>query len=159
MILKFNRPVINVSDIDRSLEFYCGILGMVVISDNRMSDPERLPVKEAVEKAIGVPDLDVRYVFIEAPGGPSRFGVGREMELIQWIKPECNPAPPHSNPPVVGVPMAWPAFVVDELQALYDELVSKGVKFRGPLAKFPGNRGLCYAVDPDGYTVELGGTL
>ena len=158
-VLRFNRPVINVSNMEQSLDFYCGKLGMVVVSDNRMSDPVRAPFKTMVEEAIGVPDLDVRFVFIEAPGGGNRLGVGREMELIHWAKPEWKSAPQHPNPPVVGVPMVWPAFVVDNLQALYDDLMSQGVKFRGNLCKLPDGRGLAYAIDPNGYTVELSGTL
>ena len=156
-ILRFNRPVINVSDMDKSLAFYRDILGMEVVSDNLLVDPERT---KALGQAMGVPELEIRWVIIESPGGSSRFGVGREVEIIQFLKPAWKPVSPHPNAAVVGVPIAWPAFSCDNLEALYNELKSKGVKFRGSLMKFAtGDRGLCYAIDPDGYTVELGGTL
>lgn len=159
-VIRFNRPVINVSDMDRSVAFYRDLLGMVVVSDNSMTDPARAQAREELSKAWSIPNVDIRWVIMEVSGGANRLGVGREIELLQFRSPKPKAVPANPNNPVVGPPIAWAAFNVENLQALRDELEKKGVKFRGPTAKFAGgSRGLCYAIDPDGYTVELGGTL
>ncbi|MBI2303783.1 MAG: VOC family protein [Chloroflexi bacterium] len=153
MLLRFNRPVVNVSDIERSLAFYRDKLGMKVVSDNRTTDADKQGTKAVLEKAFNVSNLDLRWVVLEVAGE----GAGREVELLQWNNPKPPGLPGSRN--CYDSEVAWCAFRVQGLRAFYDKLASQGVKFLAPLAPFNSERGICYALDPDGYIVELGGSL
>ena len=152
-VLRFNRPVINVADIDRSLAFYRDKLGLKVVSDNHTADADKGVIKVALEKAFNVSDLDLRWVVLEMVGE----GAGREVELLQWNGPKPQPLPGSRSCYDAGV--AWRAFRVEGVRALYDKLTSQGVQFLAPLAEIGSEFGICYALDPDGYIAELGGSL
>ena len=160
MRLRFNRPVVNIIDMERSLEFYRDILGMKINRDDTIpnSEAERQSGGRAVllAEAFGVFPLSVRYVIMEVPG---EWGEGREIELIEWRSPMRTPVPENWKCSNGGV--AWLAFNVDGgLREMYDKLKSYGVRFRGEFTEFKERgRGIFYAIDPDNYTVEFNGPL
>jgi lactoylglutathione lyase len=137
----------TVSDLERSIDFYCGLLGMQL----RLRQDQN---NEYTRKLVGYPDanLKVAQLFLQGTSiGPS----GHVLELVQFLAP----ALPH-NPPGTGHPnSAHLAFTVDDIHAEYDRLQKAGVKFRSePIAITAGvNRGgaTVYFLDPDGVTLEL----
>ena len=160
MITRYHRPVINVADMERSLAFYRDILGLVVVSDNRTTDPGKEEIRASIGTAFGVTNPDLRWVVLEITGGPNRLGVGREVEFLQWFDPKPRPVSSPGSCYDNGV--SWCAFDVDGVKELYERLKKAGVPFLSTVAErhLPaGSRGSCRAIDPDGYIVELHGTL
>ena len=137
----------TVSDLDRSLEFYCGLLGMQLRLEQRQANPY-------TRRLVGYPDAILRVAQLtipEASVGPS----GHLLELVQYLAPVYP-----SHPPGTAYPnSAHMAFTADDLQAEYERLTRAGVRFRSePVAITEGiNRGgfTVYFLDPDGITLEM----
>ena len=160
MIVRFHRPVINVADMEQSLAFYRDILGLTVASDNRSSDSGREALRAAIGEAFGLTNPDLRWVILEITGGPDRLGLGREIELLQWFDPK--PRPVSSLRSCYDNGVSWCAFDVHGVNELYDRLKKVGIQFLSTVAERQtpnGPRGSCRALDPDGYIVELHGTI
>jgi catechol 2,3-dioxygenase-like lactoylglutathione lyase family enzyme len=134
---------ITVSDLERSIAFYHGVLGLAF--DNEPSpvfdDPELGP-------AVGVPGARLRQVTLKA--GDDR------VELLEYLAPE---SPIDSPMPQNALGSHHVAFRVDDIEAKVAELRSKGVEFfsavnvvdEGVLAGWR----WVYFADPDGITLEL----
>lgn len=137
----------TVADLDRSLEFYCVLLGMKLRHRQEQANPY-------TQKLVGYRDARLRIaqlVLDDGPTGPS----GHILELVQYVAPVYPPHPPGTAYPN----SAHMAFVVDDLQAEYERLSKAGVRFRSePVAITAGvNRGgyTVYFLDPDGITLEM----
>ena len=135
---------ITVSDLDRSLEFYCGLLGMELLWRRLYEQP---PILGVVNVA-GTTALDI--AMLRVPGGDL------EIELIAYQGCER-----HSG---AGRPCDYGtghfAVFVTGIEDLYSDLRSRGVAFRsdGPKEATEGpNRGgkSLYSLDPDGYIIEF----
>jgi lactoylglutathione lyase len=135
---------ITVSDLDRALDFYCGLLGLELLWRRHYEEPE-------IARIVGVPEATAFDIaFLRIPGSDT------EVELLQY----------HGSEPVSG---ACPpshhgsghfCLFVDDAQALYADLSARGVRFRseGPVEMTGGaNKGgkSLYAHDPDGYVIEV----
>jgi lactoylglutathione lyase len=125
--LRIRHTMMLVSDLDRSIDFYTGLLGM---------DVQRLrPNPEKSERVgylgYGTEDEFPSLELIET-GGP-----GRVKEMPRW----------HGHI----------ALYVSDLYKLSERLKSAGVKFTlGPEPNRPGsNDHVAFIEDPDGYTIEL----
>jgi lactoylglutathione lyase len=137
----------TVSNLDRSVDFYCNLLGMHL----RLCQDQN---NEYTRKLVGYPEANLRVAQLSLDGtsiGPS----GHVLELVQFLTPQL---PPH--PPGTGYPnSAHLAFTVMNIDAEYQRLRSAGVQFRSePIAITAGvNRGgaTVYFLDPDGVTLEL----
>jgi lactoylglutathione lyase len=136
-----------VGDIERSIEFYCGLLGMQVRHRQDQANPY-------TQKLVGYPGASLRVAQLSIADvsiGPS----GHILELVQYVEP-VYPA----HPAGTAFPnSAHMAFVVSDIQAEYERLRAAGVRFRSePVAIAAGiNRGgaTVYFLDPDGITLEL----
>lgn len=132
----------TVSNLDEALHFFCDLLGLtatpVVEVDNRN-----------VKEIVGMPDALLRIALVQPPES-------RNIELIEYVKPKgeeidlatCNAGVGHI------------AFVVDDLEKMYEDLSGKGVRFVSRPVWAPGNDGrgtwaVCYLRGPDGITIEL----
>jgi catechol 2,3-dioxygenase-like lactoylglutathione lyase family enzyme len=135
---------ITVSDLDRSLEFYCDKLGIELLWRRLYDEPE-------IRRIVGVPEatgLDI--AMLQLPGGDL------QIELLEYkgCGRRSGSAPPSDS----GT--GHFALFVDDIQAAYDDLAAQGVLFRsdGPVEMSAGaNRGgkSLYSLDPDGYVIEL----
>ena len=135
---------ITVSDMDRSLEFYAGLLGLEVIWRGELPGT-------IVGRIVGVPEatgFDV--AFLRIPGSET------QVELVEYmgIEKESGAGPPSDH----GT--GHFCVFVRNIDGLYEDLVSKGVRFRsdGPVEMTIGpNRGgkSLYSLDPDGYVFEF----
>jgi catechol 2,3-dioxygenase-like lactoylglutathione lyase family enzyme len=137
----------TVGNIERSIEFYCGLLGMQMRHRQDQANPYTQKLVGYSDANLKVAQLSIADVSI----GPS----GHILELVQYVEPVHPPHPPGTAFPN----SAHMAFVVGDIQAEYQRLRNAGVKFRSePVGIAAGiNRGgaSVYFLDPDGITLEL----
>jgi len=132
----------TVSNLNDGLHFFCDLLGL-------KATPVMDVINEGVQKIVGMPGAHLRISLVQIPDN-------KNIELIEYVKPKgkkldlrtCN----------TGV--AHVAFVVDDIQKMYDDLSKKGVKFNNPPILVPGVDGkgrwtVCYLKGPDDITLEL----
>jgi lactoylglutathione lyase len=135
---------VTVSDLDRSLAFYCGALGLELLWRRLYEEPD-------VNRIVGVPDATgFDIAMLRVPGGEL------ELELLEYRGCERHSA--SARPCDYG--SGHFAVFVDDIAAAYDDLHARGVAFRseGPVEMTKGaNRGgkSLYSLDPDGYVIEL----
>ena len=134
---------LNVSDLDRSLNFYMNILGL-----EQLFEPQEAwgtPVEEATK----TPGAKTRFTMLKSHKG------GAILELIQYESPKAKPSELKISD--TGAPHL--AFKVDNIDEAKKELESKGMKFNGsPIRVDDGplkGRAFVYFSDPDGLTLEL----
>ena len=136
---------ITVSDLSRSLEFYCDQLGLELLWRRRYLEPE-------IREIVGVPEataFDIAMIAI--PGSDT------QIELLSYEG--CERRSGATSPANYGT--GHFCLFVDRIDELYAELLARGVSFRsaaGPVEMGSGpNRGgkSLYSLDPDGYIVEF----
>jgi len=139
MIKRIHHAGIGVHDMEASLKFYCGLLGLEKGEDVEVEGP-------LVGEIVGMsPDTKVRIVHL---------GVceGQELELFQYEKPAASSFSPDFRQCDGG--LIHVALWVDDLMGMYERLKAEGVKFNSKPYDLGGT--LCvYMRDPDGITVEL----
>jgi catechol 2,3-dioxygenase-like lactoylglutathione lyase family enzyme len=135
---------ITVSDLDRSLDFYVGKLGLELLW-------RRLYEEREIAQIVGVPEATAFDIaMLRVPGGDL------EVELLEYKGVERQDA--SSRPCDYGA--GHFAFFVEDIAGLHADLSARGVRFRsdGPVEMGAGaNRGAksLYSLDPDGYVVEF----
>jgi len=134
----------TVKDLDRSLVFYQK-LGFQVASDRRDLSADYL------RKITGYADAVMHVAYL---GG---FNV--QLELIQY----ASPAGVDLDKTTKNVGSAHICFAVRDLMACYEKLKAGGVRFQSAPVTIPVGpnvgRGAVYFFDPDGFTLELSGSL
>ena len=139
-ILGARHAGITVSDLDRSLEFYCGKLGLELLSrrlyeEREIAEIVGIPEATAFDIAmLGIPGSDVEVELLEYKGGERHSGSARP----------CDYGTGHF------------ALFVEDIDGLHSDLAARGVAFRsdGPVEKTSGGKSL-YSLDPDGYIFEF----
>ena len=138
-----NHTGFEVSDMERSLTLYRDLLGLKVETDGVREG-------EDISRVVGYPDAKLRAVYL---------GTGdlwHSVELIQYINPRGDTISPTERN---SVGAAHLGIIVDDLEALYEDLSSKGVEFIGPPVLRPDRtlyaRKVCYLKDPDGNWLEF----
>ncbi len=119
-------PILSVADVGRSLDFYTTKLGFQV--QKRFDDPP-----------FAILDRGTVKLALADQGHASDDRPGIEPTALQ------DPA----KPQVMLV--LW----VDDCPAVYERLTAEGVEFKTPPVYPPWGGSRCYAVDPDGYLVEI----
>lgn len=139
-----NHTGFVVSDMERSLEFYQDLLGL-------RQERNQILEGEFISELVGYPDARLHIVYLGT--GDLRHSV----ELIQYLNPPGSPA---AMPERHQVGASHLGVIVDDLDAFYAELSSRGARFVSPPAIRPGavypmaSKG-CYMQDPDGNWLEL----
>ena len=139
-----NHTGFVVSDMERSLEFYQDLLGL-------RQERNQILEGEFISELVGYPDARLHIVYLGT--GDLRHSV----ELIQYLNPAGAAA---AMPERHQVGASHLGVIVDDLDAFYAELSSRGVRFVSPPAIRPGalypmaSKG-CYMQDPDGNWLEL----
>jgi catechol 2,3-dioxygenase-like lactoylglutathione lyase family enzyme len=135
---------IPVTDLERSLEWYEDVLGIVSANITGEGDGEML------SQMLEVPGVDVRAAFI-------KVGEHTMFELLQhnaqdpqaFTLRNCDVGATHI------------CFEVDDIHAAHEMLETKGVHINAPPALLDGTGGdldgywFCYFRDPDGVQLEL----
>jgi len=129
---------ISVSDMEKALEFYSGLLGLEVMMDMELeNDP-------TIQAMFGLKEIKMRYVLF--------LGKGARLNLLEFKHPRGENVAKKLRPYDHAIHHL--AFVVDDVEAAYHELSAKGVEFISP----PQDTGLAKAATlrgPDGVSLEL----
>ncbi len=132
----------TVSNLERSLEFYVELLGCKVIWQRENRD-------QYFRDIVGYPDSAAKMAMLSVPGST------HAIELIEYVVPRGVSADVRTK----NVGSSHIAFLVDDLQAAYEELCAAGVQFRSPPVEITAgaNKGAkaVYMIDPDGITMEF----
>jgi catechol 2,3-dioxygenase-like lactoylglutathione lyase family enzyme len=134
---------VTVSDLDRSLEFYQGVVGLRVAA-------RRDATEEYLRRIHGLPFTVVRMAFLEIPNSTTL------IELLEYQGVDHHPPTYQPSDPATG----HLCFLVSDIQAMDARMRSAGAKARsdGPIEITAGpNKGAwaVYFEDPDGYPVEF----
>jgi catechol 2,3-dioxygenase-like lactoylglutathione lyase family enzyme len=135
---------ITVSDLDRSLDFYCGLLGLEL----RL---RRLYEEREIARIVDVPEataFDIAFIRIPGTSVEIELIEYRGCERKRWDGRPCDYGTGHF------------ALAVDDIDALYEDLSARGAVFRssGAVEQVSGPRRggkSIYLHDPDGYIIEL----
>lgn len=144
--MRINHINIVAADMERSLAFYVGLLGLRVTFEVELEGAW-------IETVAGLPGVTARCVFCQPSGG------GARLELLQYRTPEGEAIPANSLANTQG--LRHIALEVDDLDAWYARLTAAGVPaVSAPVAVPFGVAGairkrLCYLRDPDGVLVEI----
>ena len=133
---------VTVSDMDRSLGFYCNLLGLKEVERHRLEG-------ETISKMAGKPDVIMEVVRLEAPETP-----GVMLDLQQYVTPESKV----SDAQLGDVAHSHFCFGVPDVWAAYRDLKAKGVEFVSEPVSFDLEWGIVYVVFfkyPDGFVLEL----
>ena len=138
-IKTLHHTALGVSDLDQSIHFYRDLLGMTLEwrIDHRRS--------EALEKVVGMKDVDVSYAMLSGWGG--------RIELFEYHSPKGEPYP--ENKPVSDKGITHVGFQVDNIEELYNKLLAQGVRFNSPPQELRPGVKAAYLHDPDGVTLEI----
>jgi catechol 2,3-dioxygenase-like lactoylglutathione lyase family enzyme len=132
----------TVSDLERSVAFYRGVLGCEVIATQEKEGGYLAAI-------VGYPGAHVRMAHLRVPED------GHVIELFEYMLPTGDRPPLE----VRNVGTSHLCFIVDDLARVHAELRERGVDFVSPpVAVDTGvNRGGygVYLRDPDGITIEL----
>ncbi len=137
MITSHHHSAFTVSDLDRSVAFYCDVIGFKV--DNTADVQGR-----AIQQITALPDAHLKIAHL-------LLGEFR-LELIQYLSPRGKAL----DLATCNVGTAHIGFYTDNVEQTYRELQAKGVRFKGAVvAAAPGRPRVAYFLDPDGITLEL----
>ncbi len=142
-ITRADHTSFSVSNLDRSLQFYVGLLGCETLW-------KREEIANPYFRAIvGLPDAVVRGACLRIPGSEHL------LELFEYVTPRGTAADLRTNNPGTS----HISLCVEDLFSVYEELKGKGARFRSPpvyIDEGPSEGGYAlYMLDPDGITVEL----
>jgi catechol 2,3-dioxygenase-like lactoylglutathione lyase family enzyme len=134
---------IIVSDLERSIDFYHGVLGLEFANE-----PSPLFDDPGLGQGVGVPGAALRQVTLRAGD--------HQVELLEYAAPR---SPIDTPMPQNALGSHHVGFHVDDIEAAMQELEAKGVRFfsavnvvdEGVLAGWR----WVYFADPDGITLEL----
>lgn len=148
MIRDIHHPSLFVTNLGRSLEFYCGTLGLELVgSHSNWGGP-------FLGTVCGMPGVDMRIdiAIVRVPGSAKIF------ELIQVLAPAGEPTDASTR----GRGIARLGFEVDAIEATVESLKRKGVRFLSdivtvqvaPNAHYSDGKAIKF-LDPDGIVLEL----
>lgn len=140
-----NHTGFVVSDMERSLAFYRDVLGL---------REERNAVLEGefISQMVGYPGVKLHVIYLG--NGDMRHSV----ELLQYLDPAGDQVVSTSRNDVGATHLG---IIVDDLDAVYEELSAKGVRVlsspavREGDAPYPWARKACMVQDPDGNWLEF----
>jgi len=137
---------LTVQNLDRSLDFYVGLLGLHLIH-TQVGD------NEYTRRLVGIPDATLKAALLRV--GEGDIHSAHILELIEYISPKGDSI--RSKPNDVGT--AHLAFRTNDCWLLFERLSAAGVEFiNPPVAITAGiNKGghACYLRDPDGFILEF----
>lgn len=141
MISGFHHVNITVEDVDRSVAFYRDMLECDLLPGGGIREGAE------ISEGVGVPNVRLKNYKLRMPGSDAI------LELIEYVSVEGKPTQPHG---IADFHIGHICFIVKDLDAVYAELVGKGVKFLSkPVVVKQTGAKFNYAYDPDGNLVEL----
>tara|TARA_B100001123_G_scaffold350039_1_gene400287 strand:- start:47 stop:499 length:453 start_codon:yes stop_codon:yes gene_type:complete len=140
---KFDHVAVTVSDMDRSLKFYCDLLGLQLESEHGLEG-------ETISRMAGKDSVRMRVVRLLCPKTPGIY-----IDLQQYLEPPGKQA----DSKLGDVANSHFCVEVDDIRRAYEHLKGHGVKFVSDPVQFDiedvGKIGCVFFLDPDGYVLEL----
>jgi len=134
---------LTVRDIERSIDFYCGLLGLELAWRQESETPY-------ISQLTGLPGTKLRVAYLRPSGSDGPF-----IELLQYVAPVGSPVDTTPNNPGT----AHVCFFVTDLVAVHDRLSRAGVQFVSAPILITGGvhkgSSTVYLKDIDGITIEL----
>lgn len=132
----------QVADLERSLEFYAGLLGLELRARSTTSEPY-------IAELVGYPGVELNVAFLGIPGSE------HWLELLEYRNVDRQPVDAATaNPGTAHI-----CLTVKDLSGLYERLVAARVAFVSPpvmpTVGINEGRYAVYMKDPDGIRVEL----
>ncbi|MBI2303372.1 MAG: VOC family protein [Chloroflexi bacterium] len=148
MIRRFNHTSVAIADPDSMLAFYRDLLGLEVIAD--FDTQEQTPERQRFFKNIhAMPDTHFRMIRLKGPQPPI---AELALELKNWYSPTPRPFPDWQRQNDLGLHII--AFLVDDLEPVYNKVKEAGVTTISPPQWAPGV-GCFKCYDPEGNVVEF----
>ena len=136
-VLSCHHTGITVKNLERSVAWYCEMLGFKVLLSFESNGP-------GIAQVTGIPNVHIKGTHLQLGD--------YDVELIEYVSPqgkEVDLSTSYIGSGHIGL-------MVDDVQGLYEQLKAKGVRFKGaPIASRPGRLPVCYFLDPDGVPLEL----
>ncbi|MCF6157299.1 MAG: hypothetical protein E3K32_01720 [wastewater metagenome] len=148
MIQAVDHINLVVSDLERSVRFYTGLLGFKEIRRARLEG-------EWIETIVGLKNVHADVVYLMAPAGEPR------LELLCYTSPQGEAVPINSRANTIGLRHIALRVkgIRDAIKHLKDAgaaVISEPVSVPiGTVAHDAGQKILCYFLDPDGILLEL----
>ncbi len=138
MDANWGHVAVSVRDMDKAVSFYRDALGFEVEWDM----PER--GGELLSQVVGMPEANAHIVMLK--------GYGTKIELFKWRSPEGQQQPICQQ---CDFGITHFAFSVRGIHQIYEDLVSKGVRFNCPPQNLRPGVWATYMNDPEGNTIEI----
>lgn len=139
MIEEFGHVALSVANMEKSLSFYCDLLGLKVI---RMIEPD---LEIGLGNVVGIPNCLARITHL-------RIG-STMLELFEYQKPRGNPISKDFTQ--AGHGYTHIGFESDDIQDDYARLKEWGVTFINKPVEFRPGVWIVYLYGPDGEVCEL----
>jgi glyoxylase I family protein len=140
MILGIEHTALSVPDIDRALDFYCGVLGFAL--EWRAGWPKGSP---RLDDLVGFRDSAAKVAMV-ALGGT-------RIEIFEFEPGQARPQDP--DRPVSDHGIAHIGLLVEGVEEEYERLRNVGVRFNAPPADVGGGSVCAYGRDPFGNVLEI----
>ena len=141
-IISADHTGITVSNLERSLAFWCDVLGFELSHTAHQTG-------ELAKEITGVAGAEIKLAVLKAPGG-------HKIELLEYLAP-LDRKQVALRPSDVG--SVHVALIVNDLDAVLDRIAASGWKAAGKpqTLKTGPNAGkrVVYVRDPDGTTIEF----
>ena len=105
------RTAFTVSDVERSLKFYCEVLGLTVMRD-------KIREGESYDQFLGLDHVKLRVVILHDESKKHL------LELIQYLNPVSQP----NKPAINDIGAANVCFEVDDASAMHRTMTSAGYR-------------------------------
>ena len=139
MVSNYRHVGVIVTDMEKSIEFYCDLLGHKKLVDFTEKG-------NYFSNLIGLDNAEARVVKAGTPDGTF-------VELIQFTTHNAIP-PATTNFNAIGCNHV--CFTVDDIESLYNRMSSRGVKFvTRPLQSDFDPVKTCFCYDPDGTLIQF----
>jgi lactoylglutathione lyase len=147
MLLSVWHTSWTVSDLDRSIDFYCRLLGFELLGRWTRTGP-------FIETVVGFDNAELDIAALRIPQAPAQPS-GHHLELIEYVSPRGA----QLDLATCNIGAAHLALETDTIHATCEELAANDVVLVSPPVRIESgaNQGgyACYLRDPDGFTIEL----
>ena len=133
---------IVVSDMERSVRFYCSLLGLKIVKD--CTDKGQY-----IDTVLGMQNVDLRMVKCVTENGGM-------IELLEYLAPKKKEGVIVPEIRLNNIGGTHVAFSVENIDEEYATLVKAGIKFVSkPVISSDGYAKVAFCRDPDGFYIEL----
>jgi catechol 2,3-dioxygenase-like lactoylglutathione lyase family enzyme len=138
MITELHHTGFVVRDLEKAIGFYRNVIGLRLIAEmERTGGP--------ISQVVGYENTHLKI-------GKLAVGDGHFLELIEYVNPTAGARPTDERCVLGGSHLA---FEVDDIEATYRQLTSRGANKLNPPVEVAPGRKACYLQDPEGNWIEL----